>query len=83
MARDIAGDIPFFEVFVDVPLDVCEQRDPKGLYLRARAGQITNFTGVGSRYEAPSAPDLRVKGHGEPPETVAERLVSELEKRGV
>lgn len=57
-ARSIAGDIPFLEVFIDTPLAVCEARDPKGLYDRARAGKIQNFTGVSALYEAPTAPDL-------------------------
>jgi bifunctional enzyme CysN/CysC len=50
--------IPFFEVFVDTPLEECERRDPKGLYAKARAGEITNLTGVGSPYEEPTSPDL-------------------------
>ena len=50
----------FFEVFVDAPLDVAEKRDPKGLYKKARAGQIRNFTGIDSPYEAPVAPELRL-----------------------
>ncbi|HEY2714815.1 MAG TPA: adenylyl-sulfate kinase [Solirubrobacterales bacterium] len=50
--------IPFHEVFVDTPLEECERRDPKGLYAKARAGEITDLTGVGSPYEAPEAPDL-------------------------
>jgi bifunctional enzyme CysN/CysC len=50
--------IPFYEVFVDTPLDECERRDPKGLYAKARAGEITDLTGVGSPYEAPRSPDL-------------------------
>jgi len=51
--------IPFHEVFVDTPLEECERRDPKGLYAKARAGEITDLTGVGSPYEAPQAPELR------------------------
>jgi bifunctional enzyme CysN/CysC len=50
--------IPFVEVFVDTPIDLCEQRDPKGLYAKARAGEITGFTGVDDPYEAPEAPEL-------------------------
>jgi bifunctional enzyme CysN/CysC len=50
--------IPFFEVFVDTPLEECERRDPKGLYAKARAGEITDLTGVGSPYEEPTSPDL-------------------------
>jgi bifunctional enzyme CysN/CysC len=52
--------LPFVEVFVDTPLAVCEARDPKGLYAKARAGQITGFTGVDDPYEAPEHPDLRL-----------------------
>jgi bifunctional enzyme CysN/CysC len=57
VAHEEAG-IPFFEVFVDTPLEECERRDPKGLYAKARAGEITNLTGVGAPYEAPTQPDL-------------------------
>ncbi|BAU91710.1 adenylyl-sulfate kinase [Methylorubrum populi] len=60
-ARAIAGDIPFLEVFIDTPLAVCEARDPKGLYGRARAGQILNFTGISDPYEVPEAPDLTLE----------------------
>jgi bifunctional enzyme CysN/CysC len=56
-AHEEAG-IPFHEVFVDTPLEECERRDPKGLYAKARAGEITNLTGVGSPYEAPTSPEL-------------------------
>jgi bifunctional enzyme CysN/CysC len=52
--------LPFVEVFVDTPLDVCESRDPKGLYAKARAGEITGFTGIDDPYEAPEHPDLRL-----------------------
>ena len=60
--RDIharAG-LPFAEVFVDTPLEVCESRDPKGLYAKARAGEITGFTGIDDPYEAPTSPELRL-----------------------
>ncbi|CAO4180112.1 Adenylyl-sulfate kinase [Methylorubrum aminovorans] len=63
-ARAIAGDIPFLEVFIDTPLSVCEARDPKGLYGRARAGKIPSFTGISAPYEAPEAPDLTIKTNG-------------------
>ena len=56
-----AAGLSFFEVFVDTPLDECERRDPKGMYQRARRGDITNFTGIDSPYEAPVSPDLVVK----------------------
>ncbi len=57
-ARDIIGDGVFQEVFVDAGLDACEERDPKGLYKKARAGQIPDFTGISSPYEAPLQPEL-------------------------
>ena len=56
-AHEAAG-LPFFEVFVDTPLEECERRDPKGLYAKARAGEITDLTGVGGPYEAPESPEL-------------------------
>jgi bifunctional enzyme CysN/CysC len=52
--------LPFLEVFVDTPLEVCESRDPKGLYAKARAGEIRGFTGIDDPYEAPERPDLRL-----------------------
>jgi len=53
--------VPFLEVFVDAPLELCEQRDPKGLYAKARKGEIAQFTGISSPYEAPVAPELTLK----------------------
>ncbi|MCU1375915.1 MAG: cysNC 1 [Actinomycetia bacterium] len=53
-----AAGVPFLEVFVDTPIEVCEQRDPKGLYAKARAGEITGFTGIDSPYEPPAVPEL-------------------------
>ena len=52
------ADLPFIEVFVDTPIELCEQRDPKGLYAKARAGEITGFTGIDDPYEPPTSPDL-------------------------
>lgn len=60
--RHDEGGTRFFEVFVDTPLEVCEERDPKGLYARARAGEITDMTGVDAPYERPEKPDLVVEG---------------------
>ena len=68
-ARSIheAAGVPFVEVFVDTPLEVCEARDPKGLYAKARAGEIKGFTGIDDPYEAPLHPDLRLTpDHGDP-----------------
>jgi bifunctional enzyme CysN/CysC len=53
-----AAGVPFLEVFVDTPLEVCEERDPKGLYAKARAGGLTGMTGIDDPYEAPESPDL-------------------------
>ncbi len=61
LARERAGDVPFVEVYVDTPLDVAESRDTKGLYQKARAGELTNFTGVDSPYEPPEQPDLHIE----------------------
>jgi bifunctional enzyme CysN/CysC len=56
MARELIGQNNFIEVFVDTPLEVCEQRDPKGLYKKARSGQLPNMTGINSAYEPPLSP---------------------------
>ncbi|MFR0656380.1 adenylyl-sulfate kinase [Pantoea sp. SIMBA_079] len=62
MVRDLLGEGEFVEVFVDTPLAVCEARDPKGLYKKARAGELRNFTGIDSAYEAPEAADITLDG---------------------
>jgi len=62
MVRDLLGDGQFIEVFVDTPLAVCEARDPKSLYKKARAGELRNFTGIDSVYEAPDAPEIQLDG---------------------
>jgi bifunctional enzyme CysN/CysC len=74
LARDIAGDIDFAEVFVDTPLAVCEARDPKGLYKRARAGEIKNFTGIDSPFEPPANPDIVLHGADSAPHILADQL---------
>ena len=60
-ARDLIGTDDFIEIFIDTPLEICEQRDPKGLYKKARAGEIKNFTGIDSEYEPPRHPEVVVK----------------------
>jgi adenylylsulfate kinase-like enzyme len=65
----------FAEIFVDVPLEECIRRDPKGLYAKALAGEITNFTGIDSPYESPRAPDIHVAGVEETSEVAAARIV--------
>ncbi|TVR36530.1 MAG: adenylyl-sulfate kinase [Cryomorphaceae bacterium] len=72
-ARTIIGN-DFMEVFVDAPLEVCEQRDVKGLYQKARAGEIRNFTGIDAPFEAPEMPEVHLRTANESPEQSAERL---------
>ena len=72
----------FVEVFVDAPLEMCEQRDPKGLYKKARAGELKNFTGIDDPYEAPEHPELRLDSASHPPEVLAEQVVEYLKKTG-
>ena len=74
LAREIAGDVQFTEVYVDTPLEVCEARDPKGLYARARRGEIKNFTGIDSPFEAPVKAEIVLHGATESPEKMAEEL---------
>ncbi len=78
LAREIAGDVQFAEVYVDTPLAVCEARDPKGLYARARRGEIRNFTGIDSPFEAPERPEIVLHGATESPEQMAERLYAQI-----
>ncbi|WP_196258245.1 sulfate adenylyltransferase subunit CysN [Pelagibacterium limicola] len=78
IAREIAGDIRFLEAYVDTPLEVCEARDPKGLYARARAGEIKNFTGIDSPFEAPERADITLHGAEKTPEEMADELYARL-----
>jgi bifunctional enzyme CysN/CysC len=78
MARELFDEGEFVEVFVDTPLALAEQRDVKGLYAKARAGVIRNFTGIDSPYEAPEHPDARLETANESAERLAERLVARL-----
>lgn len=81
-ARALAS-ADFIEVFVDTPLSVCEQRDPKGLYKKARAGEITNFTGISSPYEAPENADIYLATAELSIEQAAERVVAFLQEKGI
>jgi bifunctional enzyme CysN/CysC len=76
------ADLPFIEAWVDTPLEVCEQRDPAGLYRRAWAGELTGFTGVDAPYEEPARPDVRLHGGEEPVERSVERLLEALDGGG-
>ena len=78
MVRAMMADGEFLEVFVDTPLEVAEARDVKGLYAKARAGQLRNFTGIDSPYEAPEAPDLRIDTTVTTPDEAAEQIVAWL-----
>ena len=82
MVREMLGEGEFVEVFVDVPLAVAEERDPKGLYAKARDGLIPNFTGIGSPYEPPEAPEIRIDAVAMSPEAAAEEIVRRLERGG-
>jgi bifunctional enzyme CysN/CysC len=73
-----AVDLPFVEVFVDAPLELCELRDPKGLYARARAGELAGLTGIDAPYEAPTSPDLVLRSGKESIETAVERVSAAL-----
>jgi adenylylsulfate kinase len=73
----------FIEVFVDAPLEVCEARDPKGLYKQARAGQIKNFTGIDAPYEPPQSAELTLNSGAEPPAALAGQVLQFLHNRGV
>jgi bifunctional enzyme CysN/CysC len=83
MARALFGEGEFVEVFVDTPLDVAEARDRKGLYAKARRGEIANFTGVDSPYEAPEAPEVHLQTTSEPAEASAKRVFDTLRERGL
>jgi bifunctional enzyme CysN/CysC len=78
-----ADELGFLEIFVDAPLELCEQRDPKGLYARARSGELAGLTGVGAPYEAPAAPDLVLGSREETVEEEVERVMELLLARGL
>jgi bifunctional enzyme CysN/CysC len=81
MVRELTAPMDFLEVFVDTPLDECVRRDPKGLYKKAQAGLIQNFTGFDSPYEPPEDPEIRLPTLGSPPELLAEQVIAALRER--
>ena len=81
MARQLMGEGEFIEVFVDAPLEVCERRDPKGLYRKARAGEIKNFTGIDSPYEPPESPDIVLKTGERSADDLADQVIAYLQSR--
>jgi adenylylsulfate kinase len=74
---------PFLEIFVNTPLEVCMQRDPKGLYRKALAGEIPNFTGISDPYESPLAPELELQAGEASPSDLADRVIELLTDRGI
>ena len=83
MARELFPESEFLEIFVDTPIAICEVRDPKGLYKKARAGALKNFTGIDSPYEPPERADIHLEGGVVPAETLVDQVYRELQRRGV
>lgn len=81
LARALVQEDEFVEVFIDTPLKVCESRDPKGLYKKARDGEIKDFTGIDSPYEAPLKPELHIKSSGNDIEKMVEKIVKYLKEK--
>ncbi|WP_035387477.1 adenylyl-sulfate kinase [Ferrimonas senticii] len=81
--RELLSEGQFFEVFVDTPLAVCEQRDPKGLYQQARRGEIANFTGIDSAYQAPVAPEIHLRTAEHSIDQAVEQIIEALTNAGV
>ena len=82
MVRDLVGDGAFVEIYMSTPLEVCETRDPKGLYVKARRGSVPHFTGVTSPYEAPEAPELTLDTSDTPLQECVDQIVHFLESTG-
>ena len=82
-ALHAAGQLPFIEVHVNTPIATCETRDPKGLYKKARAGQLKNFTGIDDPYEAPLQPELTIDATGTSPQEATILLLQYLERQGL
>jgi bifunctional enzyme CysN/CysC len=80
-ARSLFEESEFVEIFVDTPIELCAERDPKGLYARAQAGEIRNFTGIDSPYEAPSDPEIHLRTAGRTPEEMVEEIEAWLNGR--
>lgn len=79
----LAGQLAFFEIYLNTPIETCEQRDPKGLYKKARAGQLKNFTGIDDPYEAPLQPELTIDATTNTPQEATLKIMEFLEKQGV
>src|SRR5881227_761864 len=82
-ALHVEGKLPFIEVHVNTPIETCEQRDPKGLYKKARAGQLKNFTGIDDPYEAPTSAELTIDATATSPQQATILVMEYLQKRGL
>jgi len=82
MVRQLVEEREFIEVFIDTPLQICEQRDPKGLYKKAREGKIQNFTGIDSPYEAPNTPEIHIENDKISIDKAVEQILRYLKERG-
>ena len=78
MARALMEDDEFIEIFVDTPLEICEARDPKGLYKKARAGELKNFTGIDSNYEAPLDAEIVLKSDEHDVDMLVDQVIEHL-----
>ncbi len=83
LARECFEADEFIEIFIDRPIEVREQRDPKGTYMKARAGEITNFTGISSPYEARENTKIRLDGGASAPEDLTVLIIDDLVRRGI
>jgi len=81
MAKELIGEKSFVEVFVNTPLSICEARDVKGLYKRARTGEISNMTGISSPYEVPTSPDIQVQGYDISEQNAVTTLIDYLDSK--
>jgi len=79
--KEIVGAADYVEVFVNTPLEVCEQRDVKGLYKKARTGELKNFTGISSPYEVPLNPFIEIDTVKETPEQAVQKILSKIKNR--
>jgi bifunctional enzyme CysN/CysC len=82
-ARNLLPEGRFFEVHVDCPVEVCKERDPKGLYEKAEAGEIPNFTGISAPYEEPESPEVVVRTHEEDVDACVDRIIEAMEENGI
>ena len=83
MVRNLVEDGEFIEVFLDTPLEVCETRDPKGLYKKARAGEIKHFTGIDSDYQIPASPEIKIDTSKNTLDQSVQELVAYLKQQQI